>query len=286
MKRLFQRSAALLCAALLLVASPSVHAAGEDPFTVLFIGVDTSGKAGRSDVMMLARIDPDAGTVRLVSFLRDLYVTIPGHGKDRLNAAYFYGGEELLLKTLEENFGVSAGHTVTAHFPTLVQAVDLLGGVEADITESERQQLNKILEDYNRQVGLAADDGLLETAGEHLLNGRQALSYCRIRKIDSDFQRTGRQQRILGSAAEKLMQMKLFDLLKLAVTLLDEVETDLTLADLAALAPLLGCETLDIQGAHVPFDGAYADETIGGMMVLTPDLSANRSQLKRFLEGD
>ncbi len=224
--------------------------------------------------------------VRLVSFLRDLYVTIPGHGKDRLNAAYFYGGEELLLKTLEENFGVSAEHTVTAHFPTLVQAVDLLGGVEAEITESERRQLNKILEDYNRQVGLAADDGLLETAGEHLLNGRQALSYCRIRKIDSDFQRTGRQQRIIESAAEKLTQMKLFDLLKLAVTLLDEVETDLTLADLAALAPLLGCETLDIQGAHVPFDGAYADETIGGMMVLTPDLSSNRSQLKRFLEGD
>ena len=197
MKRLFQRTAALLCAALLLVASPSVHAAGEDPFTVLFIGVDTSGKAGRSDVMMLARIDPDAGTVRLVSFLRDLYVSIPGHGYDRLNAACFYGGETLLLQTLEENFGVSAEHTVTAHFPTLVQAVDLLGGVEAEITESERQQLNKILEDYNRQVGLAADDGLLETAGEHLLNGRQALSYCRIRKIDSDFQRTGRQQRII-----------------------------------------------------------------------------------------
>ena len=80
--------------------------------------------------------------------------------------------------------------------------------------------------------------------------------------------------------------MNLLELLNLAVTLLDEVETDLTLADLAALAPLPGCETLDIQGAHVPFDGAYADETIGGMMVLTPDLPANRSQLKRFLEGD
>ena len=109
---------------------------------------------------------------------------------------------------MEENFGVSIDHTVTAHFPTLVSAVDLLGGVEADITEAERVQLNRILEDYNRQVGLAADDGLLETAGEHLLNGRQALSYCRIRKIDSDFQRTGRQQRIIESAAEQLKQMK------------------------------------------------------------------------------
>ena len=253
---------------------------------VLLIGVDTSGRAGRSDVMMLASIDPQAGRIRLVSFLRDLYVTIPGHGKDRLNAAYFYGGEELLLKTLEENFGVSADHTLTAYFPTLVTAVDLLGGVEADITKSERQQLNKILEDYNRQVGLAADDGLLETAGEHLLNGRQALSYCRIRKIDSDFQRTGRQQQLIESAAEQVKAMNLLELLNLAVTLLDEVETDLTLSDLAALAPLLGCDTLDIQGAHVPFDGAYVDETIDGMMVLTPDLPANRSQLKRFLEGD
>lgn len=107
-------------------------------------------------------------------------------------------------------------HTVTAHFPTLVQAVDLLGGVEAEITESERQQLNKILEDYNRQVGLAADDSLLETAGEHLLNGRQALSYCRIRKIDSDFQRTGRQQQVVESAANRLKEMGLVDLLKLA----------------------------------------------------------------------
>ena len=64
------------------------------------------------------------------------------------------------------------------------------------------------------------------------------------------------------------------------------VETDLTLSDLAALAPLLGCDTLDIQGAHVPFDGAYVDETIDGMMVLTPNISSNRSQLSRFLEGD
>lgn len=286
MKRLFQRAAAFVCAALVLFGCLAARAEAADPFTVLLIGVDTSGRTGRSDVMMLASINPQAGDIRLVSFLRDLYVTIPGHGKDRLNAAYFYGGEALLMQTLEENFGVSIDHTVTAHFPTLMSAVDLLGGVEADITESERQQLNKILEDYNRQVGLAADDGLLETAGEHLLNGRQALSYCRIRKIDSDFQRTGRQQQVMESAAEQLKAMNLLELMNLAVTLLDEVETDLTLADLAALAPLLGCDTLDIRGAHVPFDGTYADETIDGMMVLTPDLSTNRSQLRRFLERE
>ena len=283
MMRFPKRAAALVCAMLVLLTSLSAQAA---PFSVLLIGVDTSGEAGRSDVMMLASVDPEAGDIRLVSFLRDLYVSIPGHGKDRLNAAYFYGGEALLKRTLEENFGVSVDHTLTAHFPTLVSAVDLMGGLEVDITEAEREQLNKILQDYNRQVGLSQNDGLLEEADTQLLGGRQALSFCRIRKIDSDFQRTGRQQRLLQSAAERLVALEPLPLIRLALTLLSEVETDLELRDLAALAPLLGQEDLEIRGAHVPFDGTYADETISGMMVLTPDLSANRSQLRRFLESE
>lgn len=283
MMRFPKRAAALVCAMLVLLTSLSAQAA---PFSVLLIGVDTAGEAGRSDVMMLASVDPEAGDIRLVSFLRDLYVSIPGHGKDRLNAAYFYGGEALLKRTLEENFGVSVDHTLTAHFPTLVSAVDLMGGLEVDITEAEREQLNKILQDYNRQVGLSQNDGLLEEAGTQLLGGRQALSFCRIRKIDSDFQRTGRQQRLLQSAAERLVALEPLPLIRLALTLLSEVETDLEQRDLAALAPLLGQEDLEIRGAHVPFDGTYADETISGMMVLTPDLSANRSQLRRFLESE
>ena len=125
MMRFPKRAAALVCAMLVLLTSLSAQAA---PFSVLLIGVDTAGEAGRSDVMMLASVDPEAGDIRLVSFLRDLYVSIPGHGKDRLNAAYFYGGEALLKRTLEENFGVSVDHTLTAHFPTLVSAVDLMGG--------------------------------------------------------------------------------------------------------------------------------------------------------------
>lgn len=283
MMRFPKRAAALVCAMLVLLTSLSAQAA---PFSVLLIGVDTAGEAGRSDVMMLASVDPEAGDIRLVSFLRDLYVSIPGHGKDRLNAAYFYGGEALLKRTLEENFGVSVDHTLTAHFPTLVSAVDLMGGLEVDITEAEREQLNKILQDYNRQVGLSQNDGLLEEADTQLLGGRQALSFCRIRKIDSDFQRTGRQQRLLQSTAERLVALEPLPLIRLVLTLLSEVETDLELRDLAALAPLLGQEDLEIRGAHVPFDGTYADETISGMMVLTPDLSANRSQLRRFLESE
>ena len=137
----------------------------------------------------------------------------------------------------------------------MASAADLLGGVEAEITEAASvSSSTKFWRITTARLGLAADDGLLETAGEHLLNGPagpQLLPHPQNRQRIP--QRTGRQQRIIESAAEKLTQMQLFDLLKLAVTLLDEVETDLTLADLAALAPLLGCETLDIQGRACAF---------------------------------
>lgn len=278
-----KRILSVACAILMLLALAPAHAESA-PFSVLLIGVDTAGEAGRSDTMMLVSIAPDTGRVRLVSFLRDLYVSIPGHGRDRLNAAYFYGGEALLARTLEKNFGVKINHTATVHFPTLVAAIDLLGGVDVEVSEAELDQLNHILQRYNRQSGLPDGDGLLTEAGVHTLSGKQALSYCRIRKIDSDFQRTQRQQRVLQAAADRLLSQDPLSLLRLALSLLDEVETDLTLGDLAPLLPLLAAPELDIRSAHVPFDGAYADATINGMMVLEPDLAVNRARLKRFLE--
>ena len=246
-----------------------------DIINILLIGQDRreDETRARSDSMILCTFHKSEKKLTMTSFLRDTYVKIPGYGQNRINVAYAAGGMPLLNKTLENNFGVHIDGNVEVDFYQFADIVDLLGGVEVDLRNDEAQWVN-------RETG----SGLSE--GTNLLNGQQALAYARIRKIDSDFQRTGRQQRIIEGAAEQVKAMNLLELLNLAVTLLDEVETDLTLSDLAALAPLLGCDTLDIQGAHVPFDGDYVDETIGGMMVLTPDLSSNRSQLKRFLEGD
>lgn len=286
MLKTLKRVLALLCAALLLTPAQTALARENGPMNILLIGVDQSapGTRGRSDTMMLARVEPSTGEVRLVSFLRDLYLPIPGVGKTRLNAAYQHGGEALLKQTLAKNFDLSVDHTVTVNFSMLRDLVDQLGGVELDIAEKERNALNKLIREYNADFGLTG--GEITESGTQVLDGRQALCYSRLRKIDSDFQRTSRQQRVLEGVLRRLSQMSKWQLLRLAVQNLSRVETDLTFGDLTALAPLLAGGGLSLECTRVPFEGSYREETIRGMMVLVPDLSACQSKLRRFLQGD
>lgn len=268
-----KRIAALLAAILLLVTS-----AMAEEMNVLLIGLDTEENAGRSDTMLLIRIRPEEGQVQLVSFLRDLYVPIPGHGRNRLNAAYFYGGDALLRQTLQENFGVTIHRSATVRFSTLKWLVDELGGVTVDVTEAERKEMNRLLS--------ASGDAPLAESGTQLLSGPQALAYSRIRKLDSDFQRTRRQQEVLLALLPPVSRKGVFALTRLAIALMGQVDTDMTLADLATLAPLLShLDSLTIQTAQVPFAGAYQDATVDGMMVLEPDPDKNRRLLREFWEG-
>lgn len=285
MMAFFKRFLAALCAAAVLaVCAPAL--ADDGVMNLLLIGVDSAsnGQRGRSDTMMLARIDPQTGTVHLASFLRDLYVAIPGVGKTRLNAAYHYGGEALLKQTLQDSFGVQIDRMVTVHFSLLAQLIDQVGGVEIDIAPRELNTLNRMIADYNADYGrftpAVAGDGM------QLLDGTQALCYSRIRKIDSDFQRASRQQTVIRSLLQRLSKMSRWDLLSLALSNLKRVETDVSFGDVLSLLPLLSqAEKLKISSTHVPFDGAYRDETIGGMMVLMPDLARCREKLQEFWEN-
>ena len=274
---IMKRALILLVALMLLL--PCAYA-GENALHLLLIGVDSSaeGQRGRSDTMMLARVDAATGSVRLVSFLRDLYVPIPGYGKTRLNAAYFYGGETLLKETLQKQFGVTIDRTVTVRFSVLEELVNQLGGIEIELLEKERLHLNRLLE----ESGMGSEK--LAQAGSQRLNGRQALMYSRIRKIDDDFQRTSRQQTVITAMMKRAGELGYWQLLKLALANLPKVQTDLSFTDIVTLAPLVTqLDRLNLQTARVPFDGAYHDETINGMMVLVPNLERCRTQLQDFL---
>ena len=276
-KRLF----VLLAAFILLFGQAHAQAQGVN---ILLIGVDTlqEDANGRSDTMILVHANPETADIRMVSFLRDLYVPIPGVGKTRLNAAYVHGGEELLKQTLSDHFGVTVDHTVTVHFSMLADLVDQLGGIEIEVTSAERSQINKLLKDYNTSTGQSG--GELEAAGLQRLTGKQALCYSRIRKIDSDFQRTSRQQTVITAMMKRAGELGYWQLLKLALANLPKVQTDLSFTDIVTLAPLVTqLDRLNLQTARVPFDGAYHDETINGMMVLVPNLERCRTQLQDFL---
>lgn len=260
-----------------------------EPMDLLLIGVDGYGEdsVGRSDAMVLLRIDPQRKDVRMVSFLRDMYVPIPGHGKTRLNAAYFYGGEALLKKTLAAAFDVNIDHTATVNFSMLEELIDQLGGIDIDVTEAELPYLNDVLMAYNKKTGLSPKYELVTTAGEQRLSGKQALSYSRIRKLDSDFKRAGRQQTVIKAMLTQLKELDFFSLARLVAGQLNKVRTDLSLWDINALLPLVTAgEELTLRSAQAPFPGTFNDETINGMQVLNADLKQNARKIAAFFNEE
>lgn len=239
---------------------------------ILLIGQDRreDEALSRADSMILCTFDRQAQRLTMTSFLRDTWLPIPGHGKDRLNAAYAYGGAELLKMTLTENFDLAIDGCVEADFSRFPEVIDALGGVEITLRADEA-------EDINRNTGSRLAEG------PQTLNGRQALAYSRIRSLDSDgdFSRTQRQRKILSALVETYRDAGLPVLLKLVKELLPMVSTDMTESRLLMLAlevfPSLS--GLQIESRSVPGPDTCTDETINGMAVLVPDLDALRSLL-------
>lgn len=264
-----------------------LNAADPNRLRVLLIGTDAydTDENGRSDTMVLVQVDVRTMEIRMVSFLRDLYVKIPGHGKTRLNAAYAYGRAELLLETLWQSFGVTADFCIAVNFSRMVELIDRIGGVTVDVSEKERRQLNSILKFYNTQSGYPQKDQLLGEAGLVTLSGRQALCYSRIRKIDSDFQRTGRQRKVLMGIFERLRGMDALSLMGALTDTFSLVRTDMTIADFAALIPvLMHFDQASFDSLTIPVSGGYRSETIKESNVLVPDLDVSREAIAQFLQ--
>ena len=274
-----------ILAALRATPTPKPTAEPREPFTLLLVGLDTydPNGTGRSDTMVLARLDPQRGSIRMISFLRDLYVSIPRHGFNRLNAAYVFGGPERLMETLEANFGVKADAYVAVNFSLMADLVDQLGGITLDVTEKEMRQVNSILEYYNQQMGDKPSDQLLRQYGRVNLTGKQALCYSRIRKIDSDFQRTARQRKVLEAIFDKACSIDPLSLSGLVMKNISQVSTNLTLTQATQLIPLaLSARHASFEALTIPAQGAYQSTTRRGMSVLEPDLAKNRQLIRDF----
>ncbi|HZO50187.1 MAG TPA: LCP family protein [Gaiellaceae bacterium] len=169
--------------------------------TILLIGSDhrsrTAGDDKHSDTIILARIDATHHRISLLSIPRDLYVPIAGHGMDRINDAFTYGGPALLIRTVRETFGVRIDHFVEVNFAGFRKLVDTLGGIYLPVDQRY----------YNRNVGTLATDysDIDLEPGYQKLNGAQALAYARFRHTDSDFYRAARQQVFLRAVLGDLL---------------------------------------------------------------------------------
>ena len=138
---------------------PQIEAVSDEIINILLIGQDSAVEGARSDTILLCSFNKEKNTVAMISFLRDMYVRIPGYGKDRINAAYSLGGAELLCKTLYENFGIEVDGNVRVDFARFRDIIDLLGGVKLNLTAAEAAcgtekpmlYLNSILQDYAKK---------------------------------------------------------------------------------------------------------------------------------------
>ena len=198
---------------------------------ILIIGSDERSKneRGRSDAMLIATIDEKHKSLKLTSIARDTYVNIPGKGYEKLNHAYSYGGPKLLMKTIEKNFGVGISNYVNINFTSFIDIIDALGGITLNVKPSEIKELNKYIPEcysassnnHNKPVEY------IKKSGVQKLNGYQALSYSRIRKNDSAFQRDGRQREVLQSLLNEVSTMSFGEVTKVANAVLPYVKTNI-----------------------------------------------------------
>ena len=240
----------------------------KDVINILLIGQDRRAGQGRqrSDAMILCTVNVKNKTLTMTSFLRDLYVQIPGYKDNRLNAAYQFGGMPLLDAALEVNFGVHVDGNVEVDFTGFQQVIDLVGGVDINLTAAEAAHLNK----SHRSWGLQA--------GMNHLNGEKALAYSRIRYIGTDFGRTNRQRTVLTALLNQSKNLPYTQLMELVEQALGLITTDMTNMEImqhaVALIPLL--KDLEVQTQYIPAEGTYKNARIRGMSVLVPNLEANR----------
>lgn len=244
-------------------------------YNVLLIGTDKEDVDGtaRSDTMLLVSVDKITKTLKFTSLMRDMWVEIPDHGEAKLNAAYAYGGTELLIKTIQNNFKVKIDNYVFVDFEMFEKLIDSIGGVTVYITDAEASFINRTT---HARV----------EAGENHLNGDYALIYCRIRKLDSDFNRTQRQRKVMTAIFEQIKKQTVFKTLGAAKSVLPLITTDISPIKMCFKAfGAVQYLTYGNDQLRLPVNNGYYNKTINGQAALVVDFEKNTEAIQNFIYG-
>lgn len=258
--------------------------------SILVIGTDglTSDDRGRSDSMVLISINKKTNEITSTSFMRDCYVDIPGYSKNKLNAAYSFGGPELLMDTIEKNFNVRIDNYISINFNAFSSVIDSVDGIEVEMSDDEAKAVDTILiSQLNELMGDAQESDLLYAGGKHILNGKQALAYSRIRNVgNNDFERTERQRRVISKVLEKAKKKGLSFIRKAADKAFPNLTSNMTTKELYLLSLRLPfILRYDRQQLQIPAEGTYSGEDIylddgSYMSVLQVDFEENYNIIK------
>lgn len=266
---------------------------------ILLLGTDERvlNDSARTDTMIICSINRTTGELKLASIMRDLAVELNDIGKYsgtyRINSANFFGGPNLAMRTVNENFGMNIQYYAMVNFFGFQRIAEKVGGIDIDITEDEMNQINKWA--YNvyksaRKHNIDVTDVAwekLETYGQNVhLNGTQTLGYARIRKLQGgDYMRTERQRTVLSKLLEKAKSLDAIQLASLANDLLKDIKTNLPLDDIFPVGMTVCTNGLSgVDSMHLPISGTYKEERRNNKdMLYDCDFKANSIALYNFI---
>ena len=237
---------------------------------ILLVGVDGNNmeKGNRSDAMMIATIDEKNNDIRITSLARDTYVDIEGYGNEKLTHAYAYEGASLLICTIKNNFGIDVDKYVAVSFESFEKIIDILGGVEINVSEKEVSQINGV-----------------NNSGIQTLNGSQALAYSRIRYIDSAYERDNRQRTVIEALYNKFANGSSGNIMDIANEVLRYTKTNMAPLEIVSIAnKAIKIKDTDFDQVEFPFEEARKDNNISEKgWVIEWDKDYNKDKLNKFI---
>ncbi len=252
---------------------------------ILLIGIDRrpGEKYSRSDSMILCTLNKHNSTLTMTSFMRDMYVKIPGYSPNRINVAYFLGGMDLLNETIKLNFGVQVDANVEVDMEGFATCIDHMGGVDVELTQAEINEMNR--RHLRENPGASAWN---LKAGINSLNGKQALTHARDRYTgNGDFSRTSRQRKIMIAALEKAKTMNLTQINGLLNKFLPNLSTNMTDKEIMGytMAVVSMFDKLEVEQLQIPANDACYGAWVDSMSVLIPDLEKNHKLLAEIMKA-
>lgn len=253
---------------------------------IALFGVDTrenNAESGtRADAIMIMNVNPAEKSIKLVSLMRDSYVDVPGHGGTKLCHAYGYGGPQLMMKTLNENFDLHITEYMVVDFAQMASIIDAVGGVTVTLTDEELAETNKYICEYCWANDMPADE--IKESGEQKLNGVQAMTYGRIRKGNTggDWQRTERQSVVLNQVFSRATSNPI-RLLRFLHGLMPNVKSSMSKMDFV----YMGLRTIvhgfpSMGHLRLPLDGEWQYGTRNGMSVIEFSNEALSAHLRNY----
>lgn len=246
---------------------------------ILVLGTDSSDlkrERGRSDSIIVMSLNKKTGKIKMVSILRDSLVPIEGHGWNRINAAYSFDGIGLAINTVNQLFNLDIQRFAVIDFKGTQSFINQVGGVDIKITAAEAKNLN----------GHSTLKGGFE-AGMCHMDGKTALAYMRIRKIDSDFKRTNRQRNVIQALATQILEEKTMgEIYYLTGIATEMVRTNIPLTELTSIISTVVQKNEDgitFESQHIPYSDSYKYKYYNGMAIISFNIDEAASRMHKFL---